>query len=105
MPSDVHIRQLKLSDLDALLSFLRLAYPGEPLKGDSAFWKWQFLENPHVSHDNLPTWIVTSGDKIVGQLAAIPIKLKVGVEEVRAIWASTYFVSRISRATARQTSV
>lgn len=88
MPGDVRIKQFELSDLDALLSFLRLAYPGEPLKGNAAFWKWQFLENPYVSPDNVPTWIATSsnGNEVVGQLAAIPMKLKVGEDELRAIW-------------------
>lgn len=86
MPSDIQVKQFDISEQDKLLSFLRLAYPGEPLKSDPAFWQWQFLENPCVSPDNVPTWIVTDGDKIVGQLAALPIKLKVGEEELRAIW-------------------
>lgn len=86
MPSDLQIRQLKLSDQPALFSFFRVAYPGEPLKSDPAFWKWQFLDNPHVKSDDIPTWIVTTEDKIVGQLAALPIELKVGGDIVRAIW-------------------
>ena len=86
MPNDVQIKQFELSDLDALLSFLRIAYPGEALKGDPTFWKWHFLENPYVSHDNVPLWIVKNGDDVVGQMATIPVSLKVGKEERPAIW-------------------
>ena len=86
MQQEVRIKQFELADQDALLSFLRLAYPGEPLKGDPTFWKWHFLENPQVSLDNIPLWIVKSGDQIVGQVASIPVELKVGNEIVRALW-------------------
>jgi GNAT superfamily N-acetyltransferase len=86
MPSDAQIKQFELSDQDALLSFLRLAYPEERLKGDEIFWKWHFLENPHASLDNVPLWIVRSGEQVVGQMATIPVKLKVGEEEKRALW-------------------
>jgi GNAT superfamily N-acetyltransferase len=86
MLSDLQVRQLRASEQGALFSFLRKAYPDEPLKSDPAFWKWHFLENPFVAHDNLPTWVVVDGDEIVGQLAAIPIELKIGEIEQRAMW-------------------
>ncbi len=69
-----------------MLSFLRKAYPGESLKSDTAFWQWHFRENPFVRQDNIPTWVVVNGPEIVGQLAAIPMRLKVGEEELSAIW-------------------
>ncbi len=86
MPGDVQIKQFELSEQDALLSFLRVAYPGEPLKGDPTFWKWHFLENPHASPGDVPLWIVKNVDEVVGQMAAIPVKLKVGEEEKLALW-------------------
>ena len=90
MTGVVKIKQFEASELDALLSFLRVAYPGEPLKSDSTFWKWHFLENPYVSLDDIPLWIVRSGDKIVGQVASIPVDLKVGEEVRRALWTVDY---------------
>jgi Acetyltransferase (GNAT) family. len=86
MLSDVQVRQFEVSEQDALLRFLRKAYPDEPLKSDPAFWKWHFLQNPYVITDNVPTWIALDDKEIVGQLAAIPMELKLGAEEVRAIW-------------------
>jgi GNAT superfamily N-acetyltransferase len=92
MSSDVQIKQFELSDQDALLSFLRRAYPGEPRRSDPAFWKWHFLENPYAGENDIPVWLVKSGPDIVGQMATIPIKLKVGEEEVQALWSIDFIV-------------
>ena len=93
MPSDVQVKQFELSDQEALLAFLRLAYPGEPLKSDAVFWKWHFLENPYASLNNTPLWIVKSGDRVVGQMATIPVELKVGSDEMRALWIIDFILS------------
>jgi len=92
MPDNVQIKQFELSDQEALLSFLRVAYADDPRRSDPVFWRWQFLENPYVTVDNMPLWVVKSGDKIVGQVAAIPVLLKVGDEERRALWIVDYVV-------------
>jgi GNAT superfamily N-acetyltransferase len=86
MPGDVDIKQFELADEDALLSFLRGSYPDEPSKSDPVFWKWHFLENPNTSVDNVPLWIVKTGDRVVGQMATIPVRLKVGEKEKPALW-------------------
>ncbi len=80
------IKQLELTEKDELLNFLRTAYADNPRMSDVSFWDWHFLENPHVAANNLPIWIAKDGDEIVGQLAATPVKLKVGDEEKSAIW-------------------
>jgi GNAT superfamily N-acetyltransferase len=86
MQEDIQIKQFEVSDQDALLSFLRLAYAEEPIKYDAAFWKWHFLENPHAALNDVPLWIVKNGDAVVGQMATIPVRLKVGEDERRALW-------------------
>ena len=86
MASDVQVRQFRLDDKDALLAFLALAYPDEPRKQEPAFWKWHYLENPYTSLNDIPLWIITSADRVVGQLATIPVRVKVGLDEVPAIW-------------------
>lgn len=86
MPADVQIKQFELSDREALLSFLREAYPDDPRKSDSAFWQWHYLENPYTSRDNVPLWIVKDGERVVGQAATILVEIKV-LEEIRkAVW-------------------
>ncbi len=86
MLSEVEIKQFELADQDALLSFLREAYPSEALKSDPDFWRWHFLENPNTSLDDVPLWIVKSGNDVVGQMATIPVRLKVGEKEKQALW-------------------
>lgn len=89
---EVEIKQFEEADEDALLSFLRRAYPGEPRKGEREFWRWQFLENPHVEPGNVPLWVVKKGAEVVGQVAAIPVELKVGDAQKPALWIVDYIV-------------
>jgi GNAT superfamily N-acetyltransferase len=86
MTENILIEQMRLSEKDKLLAFLRDAYAENPRMSDERFWDWHFLENPHVSRDNLPVWLAKSGDRIAGQLAAIPVELSIGAETVRAMW-------------------
>jgi GNAT superfamily N-acetyltransferase len=86
MPNNLQIEQMKLADKDNLLAFLREAYAENPRMSDASFWSWHFLENPYVQKDNLPVWLAKSGERIAGQLAAIPVGLKVGDERKEAMW-------------------
>ena len=92
MPADVQIRQFVLSDREALLAFLRIAYPDDPRKSEPAYWHWHYLENPQTETHNVPLWVVTRGAEIVGQVATIPVRLKVGAEETLAIWILDFIV-------------
>lgn len=86
MPADVQIKQFELADTEALLAFLRVAYPHDTRKSDPAYWTWHCLEHPHARPDNVPLWIVKSGAEVMGQLATIPVEVKVGEQSTRAIW-------------------
>lgn len=92
MTGDLQIKQFELADQEALLSFLRVAYPDEPRKSELAFWKWHYLDNPYIAPNNIPLWVVKERERIVGQLATIPVALKVGSEETRAIWILDFIV-------------
>lgn len=92
MEIPVQIEQFESTDQDALLSFLRRAYPDDSRKSDPSFWRWHFLENPYTRRDHVPLWVVRSGKQIVGQLATIPVELKVGEENTRAIWILDFIV-------------
>lgn len=92
MPADVTIRQFELDDTQALLSFLRRAYPDDPRKSEPAYWRWHYLENPQTDPRNIPLWVVTRGAEIMGQVATIPVRLKVGAEETLAIWILDFIV-------------
>jgi GNAT superfamily N-acetyltransferase len=93
MPDEIQIKQFELSEEQALLSFLRHAYPDDPRKSDHAFWKWHYLDNPYTSLDDIPLWVVKNGSEVVGQLATIAVDLNVGEETTRAIWILDFIVS------------
>jgi GNAT superfamily N-acetyltransferase len=88
----VQIKQFELAERDALLSFLREAYPEDTRKSERAYWEWHYIENPHTRLDDIPLWIVKSGERIVGQAATLPVELKLGDERRRAIWILDFIV-------------
>src|SRR4051812_1856035 len=92
MSTNLQIHQFQPSDEDALLRFLRAAYPDDPRRSHRAFWRWHFLEHPHVKRGDVPIWLVKDGERIAAQLAAIPAALKIGDERVRAIWIMDVYV-------------
>jgi GNAT superfamily N-acetyltransferase len=92
MSSDAQIEQFTVADTDALLAFLREAYPDDPRKSEPVYWKWHYLENPYTNLEDVPLWVLKDAGRIVGQVATIPVTLKVGVEERRAIWILDFIV-------------
>lgn len=86
MQNDVRIEQMQLSDRDNVLAFLRTAYAENLRHSEPDFWDWHFQLPPLSESENLPVWLAKSGDRIAGQLAAIPVELNVNGETRRAIW-------------------
>jgi len=84
--ANFEISQLQRGELTELIKFLQLAYPGEVRRTTQRFLSWYFLRNPNIAGDDLPFWIVRNGDNIVGQLATIPVWLKVGNSYTKSIW-------------------
>ncbi len=92
MPSNANIKQFTVADTEALLAFLREAYPDDPRKSEPVYWKWHYLENPFTSADDVPLWVLHDAGRIVGQVATIPVRLKVGSAERRALWILDFIV-------------
>lgn len=86
MQNDLMIEQMQLSERDAVLSFLQTAYLENPRQSEPDFWEWHFRQPPRCQDGNLPVWLAKRGDRIAGQLAAIPVELNVGGETRPAIW-------------------
>ena len=86
MPNEITIENLKLSDKDQAIAFLQRAYDDNPRMSDENFWDWHYTQAPYKDAEKLPVWIAKSGDKIAGQVAAIPFILNVGGEPKNALW-------------------
>lgn len=92
MADSIQIKQFEISEKNDLLSFLRIAYADNPRQYDVKFWNWHFLQSPYAGLENMPVWIAKDGAKIIGQLAAIPVKLKVGDAQKPAMWILDFIV-------------
>jgi GNAT superfamily N-acetyltransferase len=80
------IVRLRREQLPELGAFLKLAYPDEERKSLPGYLAWYFLQNPNADPERLPLWVVRNEEKIVGQVATIPVELKAGSTSTRAIW-------------------
>src|SRR5215813_5071690 len=81
----VEIVRLRRDELTELGDFLRRAYPKDR-KWTPAYLDWYFLQNPNLDAGCPPVWIVKSEQKIVGQVATIPVELKAGAKVTKAVW-------------------
>lgn len=86
MPDEIIIEQLKLSDRDKIIPFLRKAYEDNPRMSDERFWNWHYAEAPHADIGKPPVWIAKSGGEIVGQVGTIPVSVNIAGNQRRAIW-------------------
>lgn len=92
MRNAVTIERFDLSEKEKLLSFLETAYAENPRQSDEQFWSWHFVESPHSRAEKMPVWLAKSGERIAGQLAAIPVELKVGEEILPSMWILDFIV-------------
>lgn len=80
------IEQMKMSDKDEVLAFLRKVYPTSPRLSDEAFWNWHFPESPYCDPDDLPIFLARVGGRLAGQVGSLPVEFNANGETVRAVW-------------------
>jgi GNAT superfamily N-acetyltransferase len=56
-------------------------------------WDWEFARNPQTPSDGPMIWVAREGPAVVGQVAAIPVRLAVAGEEVTAGWGTDVMVA------------
>ncbi len=56
-------------------------------------WDWQYRRNPSVSGDGPLIWLAREGTTIVGQYAAMPVRVAVQGREVDAAWGMDVMVA------------
>lgn len=84
----VEVRQGRVSDRDAIATFLERAYRRRAEYKGPERWEWQFVRNPfsHQPAGLVPVWVALDGDQVVGQIAVQEARLRVGDETVDAGW-------------------
>jgi hypothetical protein len=86
MSDEIIIEQLKLSDKDKIIPFLKRAYDDNPRMSDERFWDWHYEEAPHADPGKPPVWVAKNGGQIVGQVGTIPVMVNIAGAQRRAIW-------------------
>jgi len=49
-------------------------------------WRWQYEDNPNCSPEGPEIWVAKEGDRVLGQYATMPVRLKVLDKILRASW-------------------
>lgn len=89
----IKTERFDLSEKANLLAFLESAYDGNSRQSDEKFWDWHFLQTPDSNSSEISVWLAKSGERIVGQLAAIPVEVYVENEKIKAAWIVDFIVS------------
>ncbi|HVR72605.1 MAG TPA: GNAT family N-acetyltransferase [Vicinamibacteria bacterium] len=55
-------------------------------------WTWQYERNPAVAATGPVIWMAREGERLLGQMAALRVRLWFGGREVQASWGNDYFV-------------
>ena len=69
------------AEIDALF---RRVFGAAQADASRARWEWQYRQNPHAHEPQI--WIARDEGKVVGQYATMPVRLKVGDQEIDASW-------------------
>src|SRR5580765_5231248 len=56
-------------------------------------WDWQYRRNPNVPSAGPLIWVAREGQAIVGQYAAMPVRLQAGSQEIGAAWGMDVMVA------------
>jgi|GEM_PF-4566527 len=88
-----NISRYEKKDYADIFSFYREVWPDNQLHLDEKIWQWKFLQNPNNPDTSPPLWIYRSNNKIRGQIASIPFRLKVKDQYIPASWGIDLIVS------------
>ena len=69
------------AEIDALF---RRVFGAAQADASRARWEWQYRQNPNALEPQI--WIARDAGKVVGQYATMPVRLKVGSENIDASW-------------------
>jgi hypothetical protein len=71
-------RALEKRDFHSLTDFFKVIFDVER---DESYWDWKYFQNPYGEHIS---YVALDGDKVVGEVGAIPVKVKFGKESFMA---------------------
>jgi GNAT superfamily N-acetyltransferase len=76
-----------------ITAMYRRVFGNDAAEGNRLRWDWQYTRNPHCPPSGPQIWVAREGPTIVGQYAAMPVRLAVHGREIDASWGMDVMVA------------
>jgi GNAT superfamily N-acetyltransferase len=90
MPEIVRYRS---EDRRAVDTLYRRVFGHDMADANQLRWAWQYTRNPAIPADGLQIWLAREGPTIIGQYAAMPVRLWVKGQEILGSWGMDVMVA------------
>lgn len=87
------IARYHVDDRRAVDTLYRRVFGHDMANASQLRWDWQYGRNPNTPPDGLQIWIAREGPTVIGQHAAMPVRLVVGAREVLGSWGMDVMVA------------
>ena len=92
--NSIEIRKLELKDINSVFNLYERAFGHEEMERWKKRWHWQFFGNPGAESASPGLWVaMTENGNIVGFIGSMPVKMKIGQQEILAYSSSDLMVS------------
>ncbi|HSL23024.1 MAG TPA: GNAT family N-acetyltransferase [Vicinamibacterales bacterium] len=87
------IGRFRRDDRRAVDALYRRVFGADAADAQNLRWSWEFVHNPNAPSDGPMIWVAREGPAIVGQCAAIPVRLAVAGHEAVGGWGTDVMVA------------
>ena len=88
----LRVTRLRDDEIPELIRVKAQVYGVEPTEVP-AYYRWKFFDNPHRVGE-VPFWVLREGERMVGGIGAMPVRMRVFGREMRGEFACDMFVER-----------
>ena len=74
------------ADRGPLEAMYREVFGAKATENSRERWRWQYEDNPNCPPEGPEIWVAKEGDRVLGQYATMPVRLKVLDKFLRASW-------------------
>ncbi len=90
MPEIVRYRD---EDRRAVDTLYRRVFGHDLANASQLRWTWQYVRNPNTPPDGLQIWLAREGPTVIGQYAAMPVRLQIEGGEIAGSWGMDVMVA------------
>lgn len=87
------IERFRREDRRATDALYRRVFGADAADAQHFRWDWEFARNPHTPSDGPMIWVAREGPAVVGQCAAIPVKVVIAGQEAIGGWGTDVMVA------------